>query len=219
MAAYVGDSAKVTEARVQEVWDNASDALTSAAAGQPDASGAAPTLAITRLDIVRTLVGHDVLAAVAERENVTLPADLPLADYASQLRLPQTAEYVRLYAEFDGLLRALRTKVQSAAPDASEDDLREVYTVLLQSNEVPAGTTFDQFKTQLPAENLALVKTAAAVRKEVAELTSTMDITVNPRYQPLGIPVLEFQTQQGQLKPLVEVPLGESTKSTVTDVS
>jgi hypothetical protein len=91
--------------------------------------------------------------------------------------------------------------------------------VLVSSGEVPAGTTFDQFKQQLPAENLALVKTAAAVRTEVAELTDTLDITVNPRYQPLGIPVLEFQTQNGELKPLVVVPLGEDGDSPVTNVS
>ncbi|MBL7256914.1 hypothetical protein [Paractinoplanes lichenicola] len=222
MAAYVGDSAKITEARVQEVWDDANAALTSAAASgsaeQPE-SAAAPAMPIKRIDIVRTLVGHDVLADVAEREGVSLPADLGLADHASRLRLPQTAEYVRLYAEFDGLLRALRTKVQSSAPEVTEDDLREVYTVLLRSGGVPAGTTFDQFKTSLPAENMALVKTAAAVRKEVGEFTGTADITVNPRYQPLTIPVLEFQTEQGELKPLVEVPLGESSQSTVTDVS
>ncbi|MBM2619311.1 hypothetical protein JIG36_27545 [Actinoplanes sp. LDG1-06] len=215
VAAYVGDSAKVTEARVQDVWDNAEEALTAATADQPEA----PAMSITRADIVRTLVGHDVLTGVARREGVTLPAELALGDYATQLRLPQSAEYVRLYAEFDGLLRALRTKVQSSAPDATDDDLREVYDVLLSSGEIPAGTTFDQFKQQLPAENLALVKTAAAVRKEVAELTDTMEITVNPRYQPLNIPVLEFQTQSGQLSPLVVVPLGEGADSPVTDVS
>ncbi|MBU2668797.1 hypothetical protein KOI35_35330 [Actinoplanes bogorensis] len=219
VAAYVGDTAKVTEARVQEVWDNASAALTSAAAQQPEASGAAVKLPITRADIVRTLVGHDVMMAVAKRESVSVPTDLALGDYASQLRLPQSAEYVRLYAEFDGLIRALRTKVQSSAANATDDDLREVFDVLTTSGEVPAGTTFEAFKQQLPAENLTLVKTAAAVKKEVAELTGTMDITVNPRYQPLGIPVLEFQTQQGELKPLVVVPLGEDKGSPVTDVS
>lgn len=219
VAAYVGDSVKVTETRVQEVWDNASAELTRAVAEQPDAPDGAATMPITRAEIVRTLVGHDVLADVAKREGVTAPADLALSDYATQLRLPPTTEYVRLYAETDGLLRALRAKVQAGAPDATEDDLRQVFNVLLTSGEVPAGTTFDQFKTQLPAENLALVKTAAAVRKEVAELTDTLDITVNPRYQPLSIPVLEFQTQQGQLKPLVNVPLGEATDSPVTDIS
>ena len=88
------------------------------------------------------------------------------------------------------------------------------------AGEVPADTTFEQFRTQLPAENLQLVKTATAVRNEVAEVTDPMKITVNPRYQPLGIPVLEFQTQNGALRPLVVVPLGASGNTDpVTDVS
>lgn len=219
VAAYVGDTAKITETRVQEIWDNTSAELTSAVAEQADPAAGTPAMPITRADIVRTLVGHDVLADVAKREGATVPGDLPLSDYANQLRLPPTAEYVRLYAETDGLLRALRTKVQATAADPTDDDLREVYSVLLGAGQVPAGTTFDQFKTQLRPEDLALVKTAAAVRKEVAELTDTLDITVNPRYQPLSISVLEFQTQQGQLKPLVNVPLGEVADSPVTDIS
>nr|WP_221376736.1 hypothetical protein [Actinoplanes polyasparticus] len=219
VAAYVGDDTRITEKRVQEVWDDAFAAVQTANA---DAEASAPpaTLSITRADIVRTLVSNNVLTEVVQRESVTAPAELPLGDYATQLRLPQDAEYVRLYAESDALIRALRTKVQAAAADVTDDDLREVFDVLLSAQEVPAGTTFEQFKTQLPAENLALVKTAAAVRAEVAETTDAMKITVNPRYQPLTIPVLEFQTQNGALKPLVSVPLGATPDGNpVTDVS
>ncbi|HET6478607.1 MAG TPA: hypothetical protein VFG35_01005 [Actinoplanes sp.] len=220
VAAYVGDTSRITEERVQEVWDDAFTALQGQAAEQPAASAAAVTLPITRSDIVRTLVGNDVLSEVAKRQSVTLPADVPLGDYATQLRLPQAAQYVRLYAESDTLIRALRTKVQTSAPAPSDADLREVFDVLVSAQEVPAGTPFEQFKTQLPAENLQLVKTAAAVRNEVAEVTDKMRITVNPRYQPLGIPVLEFQTQNGALRPLINVPLGATTNGDpVTDVS
>jgi hypothetical protein len=220
VAAYVGDDIRITEARVQEVWDDASTAVREASADQPDPAAAMTAMPITRADIVRTLVSHDVLGEVAKRESVPAPAELPLGDYATQLKLPQTAEYVRLYAESDALIRALRTKVQSSAGAPSDDVLREVFDVLVQAQEVPGGTTFEQFKTQLPAENLALVKTAAAVRTEVAETTDAMKITVNPRYQPLGIPVLEFQTQDGALKPLVNVPLGEAPgNNPVTDIS
>ncbi|MCO8277129.1 hypothetical protein M1L60_41800 [Actinoplanes sp. TRM 88003] len=219
VAAYVGNDTRITEKRVQEVWDDAFAALQKTNA-EAEASAPPAALSITRSDVVRTLVSNNVLTEVAKRESVTAPTELPLGDYATQLRLPQDAEYVRLYAESDALIRALRTKVQAAAADVTDDDLREVFDVLIEAKEVPEGTTFEQFKTQLPAENLALVKTAAAVRKEVAETTDSMKITVNPRYQPLVIPVLEFQTQDGALKPLVNVPLGGSPESNlVTDVS
>jgi hypothetical protein len=220
VAAYLGDSGRITEERVQAVWDNAFAAVRDQAAAQPEASAAPAKLSITRGDVVRTLVSSDVLAEVAKRESVTLPAELPLGDYATQLRLPQEAEYVRLYAESDALLRELRTKAQAGAPEPTDADLREVYDVLVSAKEIPADTTFEQFKTQLPAENRQLVKTATAVRNEVAEVTDTMKITVNPRYQPLGIPVLEFQTQDGALRPLVVVPLGAAgDNDPVTDIS
>ena len=226
VAAYVGDSGRITETRVQEIWDDARTELTEAAAQQPEAAAQQPgasagpaAMPITRGDIVRTLVSADVLAQAAQRQNVTVPANLPLGDYATQLRLPQTAEYVRLYAESDARIRLLRDKAQNA-PAPTDADLREVYDVLIKSKGIEGGTTFEQFKTNLPPENLTLVKTAAAVRNQVAEVTKAMRIRVNPRYQPLTIPVLEFQAENGELRPLVTVPLGAGAdESTVLDVS
>ena len=213
VAAYVGDSGRITEARVQEVWDDARQALTEASAAQPAASAGPAAMPITRADIVRTLVSADVLAQTAQRQNVTLPGTLPLGDYATQLRLPESAEYVRLYAESDARIRLLREKAQQNAPNPSDDDLRAVYDVLIENKEIDASATFEQFKANLPAENLTLVKTAAAVRSEVAEVADTKSIAVNPRYQPTTIPVLEFQTQNGELRPLVTVPLGNNSGS------
>src|SRR5688572_7651854 len=92
VAAYVG-AGKVTETRVQEVWDEAREAVTADAATRPQPSPSASAepdaMPITRSDVVRTLVAVEVLAEVAKRENVTLPADLSLADYATALRVPE----------------------------------------------------------------------------------------------------------------------------------
>lgn len=218
VAAYVGGG-KVTESRVQEVWDEAREALTDAGpqAGAESASPAA--LPITRSDVVRALVSVDVLTEVAKKENVTLPADPALADYASALRLPESTEYVRLYARSDSLIKALRQNAQNA-PAPTDADLREVFDVLVANEQIAPGSTFAEFKTALPAQNMQLVQSAAAVRNEINEVTGPLRIRVNPRYQPLGIPVLEFQTQAGELRPLVVAPLGaEGADSPVTDVA
>jgi hypothetical protein len=217
VAAYVGDSGRVTEKRVQEVWDDAQASL----AAVPEAKGAMP---LTRGDIVKTLVSADVMGQVAKRENVTLPTNLPLGDYATQLKLPQNAEYVRLYAETDAVIRLLRERAGAATASSkappSDDDLRQVYDVLKSAGEVDPNMPFEQFKTALPAENLQLVTASAAVRDEVVQTTDKLRIKVNPRYQPLQISVLDFQTQNGELKPLVTVPLGAKDGSApVTDVS
>ncbi len=219
VAAYVGDS-KITESRVQGIWDEAREAFASAPAPAPaDGAQAAPaTLSITRSDVVRTLLSVDVLAEVAKRENVTLPADLSVPDYATALRVPENTEYVRLFAEADTYVKLLRQKAQDA-PAASDADLREVYDVLAENQQVPPGTTFEAFKTALPEQNKVLVQSAAAVRNDINEVTGGMGIRVNPRYQPIGIPVLEFQTQNGELRPLVVAKLGAGSTAPVTDLS
>lgn len=215
VAAYVGDSTRITEKRVQEIWDDARTSLSEA--------GAQGTVPISRGDIVRTLVSADVMTEVAKRENVTLPTNLPLGDYATQLKLPEQAEYVRLYAESDALIRLLRERAGASASSGaqpSDDDLRTVYDTLREAGEVDPSLPFEQFKTQLPADNLQLVITSAAVRDEVAAAAGDLKIKVNPRYQPLQISVLDFQTQQGQLRPLVTVPLGAADAGApVIDVS
>ncbi|GIF19304.1 hypothetical protein BJ973_006349 [Actinoplanes tereljensis] len=213
VAAYLGD-VRITESRVQDVWDEAQDAVVEAAGPAP----AAPvTMPITRTDVVRTLVSSDVLAKVAKQQSVSLPADLSYDEYATSLHVPATTEFVKLYAQADTYVRLLREGVKN--PPASTDaDLREVYDVLSENGQVE-GYSFDQFKQSLPDSNKQLVQTATAVRQEIAEITAPMNITVNPRYQPLGIPVLQFQTQNGAVRPLVSVPLGADESVPVSAVS
>jgi hypothetical protein len=214
VAAYLGD-VRITESRVQDVWDEAQDAVVEAA-GQ-GATATAATMPITRTDVVRTLVSADVLTKVAKQEGVALPADLSYDEYATSLHVPATTEFVKLYAQADTYVRLLREGVKN--PPASTDaELREVYDVLAANGQVE-GYSFEQFKQSLPDNNKQLVQTATAVRQEIAKITEPMDITVNPRYQPLGIPVLQFQTQNGAVRPLVSVPLGADESVPVSAVS
>ena len=219
VAAYVGGG-KVTESRVQQVWDEARAAAAADLAARPATGSAEPAaLPITRSDVVRALISVDVLTEVVKRENVPAPAAPPLAEYASALRLPERTEYVRLYARSDSLIKALRQAAQNA-PAPTDADLRGVFDVLVANEQIPPGSTFAEFKKALPAQNMQLVQSAAAVRKEIDEVTGPLRIKVNPRYQPLGIPVLEIQTQKGELRPLVVAALGaEGADSPVTDVA
>ncbi|WP_433300871.1 hypothetical protein ACQP2F_04480 [Actinoplanes sp. CA-030573] len=215
VAAYVGDS-KISESRVDGVYDEVRAATQAAPAAAGDTAAAAPQ--ITRADVVRTIVSADVLAKVAQQHSVSLPADLQLDDYASTLHVPATTEYLKLYAEADQYVRLLRQGVKNA-PEPTDADLREIYDVLVKSGQVPEGGTFEQFKQSLPAENKQLVQTATAVRSEINEVTGPLKVKVNPRYQPATIPVLQFQTQNGEVRPLVSAPLGEDTSAPVTDLS
>lgn len=205
VAAYVGGS-ELTEARVQQVYDQ----VRAATGGEP---AAAP---ITRTDVVHTILSDQVLAEVAKRHSVALPADLSTTDYATTLHLPADSEYVRLYAESDTYVKLLRQGVKDL-PEPTDAELQEIFDILVANGQVPKGGTFADFKTSLPAENKQLVQTATAVRKEITEVADSLDIHVNPKYQPIGIAVLQFQTSNGEVRPLVTAPLGPDETSPVTD--
>jgi hypothetical protein len=215
VAAYVGDT-KITESRVDAVWNEARDAVQAAS---PPASGEALAISITRADVVRVLVSADVLPEVAKKHNVSLPSNLQLNEYASALHVPASTEFVRLFAQSEGYVSALQQSVKNA-PAPTDDDLREVFDALLAAGQQAAqGTTFEQFKSGLAAQNVQAVQVAAAVRNEINEAATPLDVRVNPRYQPLGIPVLQFQTQQGAVKPLVVASLGKDETVPVTTIS
>jgi hypothetical protein len=220
VAAYIGGSSKITESRVQDVFDEVTSAAATAekAPAQPgQAVDTGPV--VSRADVLRTLLTVQVLGEVAKRQSVTLPADLSLTEYATALRVPAQTEYLRLYAQGDTLIKLLRQKAQNA-PAASDEVLRQVYDVLITNQEIPATAGFAEFKANLPEQNKVLVQSASAVRQQISEVADGMDIKVNPRYQPVGISVLEFQTQAGELRPLVTAPLGdEDDAAPVTDLS
>jgi hypothetical protein len=215
VAAYLGDE-RIAESRVQDVWDEANDAVT--AAGQPAQPGEAAPAPITRADVVRALVGVSVLAEVAKKHDVTLPADLKLAEFATALHVPATTEYIKLYAENQAYLQLLQQGATSA-PEPTDADYKGVYDVLVANQGIEPGTTFEAFKGGLSDQNKQLVQRATAVRKEIAEAVGPMDITVNPRYQPLEIPVLQFQTQNGNVRSLVAAPVDEGHSVPVVPAS
>jgi hypothetical protein len=213
VAAYVGP-AKITDARVDAVFDDAHDKLVAAAAQQ---SGKPVTMPITRADVVRTLLSAQVLEQVAKQHNLTLPADLGIADYANSVHIPENTEFVRLFAQTDAYVKLLRQDVKSA-PEPSDADLQQVFDVLASTGQIAAGSSFADFKAQLPAQNKQLVQTAAAVRKEITDVSNKMDIKVNPKYQPVGVPVLQFQTNDGQVRPLISAQLGPEDAAPVTEL-
>ena len=214
VAAYVGDG-RISEARVQQIWDEAYDAVNAQRAAAAPAEGASPsaagdaqaaTMPITRRDVVRTLISADVLGRVARQGNVTLPADLRLGTFASLARVPADTEYVRLYAEATTLAALLQARAQNP-PEATDADLREVYDAAAAA-QLTGNATFEQFKAQLAPETRQAVQSAVAVRNEVNEVTGPLRIRVNPRYQPMDVTVWPYPSDTGEVVRLMVAPLG-----------
>jgi hypothetical protein len=214
VAAYVGQDVRITEARVQRVWNEAQAAVTAT----PAQDGKPAQLRITRSDVVRTLLAVPILDEVAKRQSVTLPPQIDSSEAVATTGVPAKAEFTQLYAHADTLVKLLRQQAQNA-PEPTEADLRSVYDALVAAGEAQPGS-FDSFKSSLPPQNAALLRSSTAVRNEITQVADPMDIRVNPRYQPLAISVLDLQTQTGATKPLITAPLGANQDSApVSDAS
>lgn len=201
VAAYVGGAERITEDRVDAVYNDVRDKLQAAA-------GKAVTPPITRTDVVSVLVGSEMIDKIAAQQGVTAPADLQVPALAQALKLPADSEYAKLYAEWEGVVSALRAKVTSPGKP-TDADLQELFDSLVDIQGVDPSTPFATFKQQLAqSQNMAVVQQTVAVRDEIVKASSGFGIRVNPRYQPAHLPILETQGQNGQLYPLMTAPIG-----------
>jgi len=213
MAAYVGD-VKISDARARAVYDEVHKAL---AAARPAANGA-PAREVTRADVVGVLVGAELLPELAKQQNVSLTSDIPLETYAAALRLPANAEYTRLYVQASEYARQLLPKV-TGGPQPTDADLREVFAALVKATGT-SGTTFEQFKSGLTADNTKAVQTAAGLRQEIDDAATKADLRINPRYEGASLPVLQSQLQQdGPLVRLMSAPLAAGDAAPVSATS
>jgi hypothetical protein len=213
VAAYIGD-VKIADSRARAVYDEVHKAL---AAAQPSANGA-PAREVTRADVVGVLIGAELLPELAKQQNATLASDIPLETYAAALQLPAKTEYTRLYVQASEYARALLPKVTSA-PQPTDADLHEVFDALINATGT-TGTTFEQFKGGLSADNTKAVQTAAGLRQEIDDAATKAKLRINPRYQGASLPVLQSQLQQnGPLVRLMSAPLAAADAAPVSATS
>jgi hypothetical protein len=116
-------------------------------------------------------------------------------------------KFVQLVAQANAALATIRSVGQPTAP--TEADQRAVYQELTAAGILTAGTTFAQIKDQLDSDDM---RAALGLRTVIADGVAKYGVTVNPRYQPLGIPV-PFTLDNGQVNTEVDVPLNTSTAS------
>ena len=173
---------------------------------------------ITNRDVLNTMVSREVLGEVAKTKNVTVPADLPLAEYAQRIGLPADSTFVRTYVEVQGLIFGLTQAVKPATP--TDDDVRGVFERLKATGAMQAGLTAEQFSAGISAEARQTLGSAISVRNEVQAQVDKSNVRVNPRFDPAEIDVYSEQGPDGKPLPLVVVDLANSEGSVpVTDVA
>jgi hypothetical protein len=215
VAAYLGSLGTITETRVQQVWNDAHQALEKQADATAAASKSAAkpvTMPITRTEVVTTLIADKLMNQVAVARGVTAQPGVTAAQAGQAVHLPATTEYVQLFASWNSLVSQLEAGAANA-PSASDADLKQIYDALVASNAFAGQSVppFDSFKSQLSADQKKEVDSTAAVRDEIKTTADSLHIKVNPRYQPAKLSLLTTQTQSGALVSLFDLPLGSNT--------
>jgi hypothetical protein len=218
VAAYVGDT-RYSQDRVTAIADEAQDKLQQALGGQASTAGASgqpERRPVSDQEVVAALVGRDVLKALAEERKIN-PLAVDANQMAQQVGVPPDTEYVRALTERDGFRLGLLQQWKSAEP--SEAELREVYDNLVKGTGGQYTDSFEQFTAGLPEQSVELVGRSAALRKEIEAEARKLDVTINPRYGPAAVSLVNTSSQQGgPLISLIEVQLS-ARESGVRDVS
>ena len=210
VAAYVGQ-ARITEQRVTDVFEGARANQVAATPGQP------PVTAISRQDVVDTMVGLDVMRELARQRKVS-PTAIDPSRVAQSLGVKAQAEYVALFTEYRGLLNALSAGVQPAQP--TQADLRDVYDRLTKGGANPDGTSFAQFSSGLAEQDQQTLAQNIGLRNKLEPEIGKLDTKVNPRYRSPELPLVSTQTSDGKVLPLIVLRLAPSTsESPVLDLS
>ncbi|MFI5935587.1 hypothetical protein [Actinoplanes sp. NPDC051494] len=227
VAAYIGDET-ITESRIQGIYDQVKDELTTAraqaqAAGEANGASseaAAPlTMPIKQQDVLNTLLSIDVLRKAAAAKGVQ-PAAEPTVEQVAQARnLSPAWEYTTLFTETYRLRSALQAKVTPAT--LTEDDLRDVHRRLIAGGGADPATSFEDFSTTLSPENKTLLETYVALRNDLQKIVADEKVKLNPRFGDQEVTLLSAQSADGKDVPLVSVTFaGDADEAPyVTDVS
>jgi hypothetical protein len=221
VAAQIGDF-KVTNQQVDQIVQQIDDQVAAArqkqAATQAQASPgvtAAPTASAQGLaanqigDVRATVVQLAVFDELARRVAVGKGLSLPTQDYkaaAQQIGLNENNPYIKLAVDADGYRTLLLSKAQPATP--TEADLQQAYQkVAASGGQVPS---YEELKPQLQA--LPALGEGLGLRTELLAAASQYGLVVNPRYQPLEMPLAAVTSGQSQVV-LVSMSLGTSSGS------
>jgi hypothetical protein len=217
VAAYVGDT-RYSQDRVTAIADEAHDRLQRVLDEQQPAGASSPPVErpVSDEEVVSALVGRDVLKSLAQERDIN-PLDVDANQIAQRVQVPPDTEFVRALAEQDGYRLGLLQRWESA--EASEAELHEVYDNLVKGTEGQYTDSFEQFSSTLPAQSVELVGRSASLRRDIEAQARRLDVTVNPRFGPAVLTLVNTSSQQGgPLISLLDAQLN-AAESGVRDIS
>jgi hypothetical protein len=144
----------------------------------------------TRQRVVQFILFNELARRYAAEKGLAFTAP----DYTSlapQLGLPADNPYVKLAADSDAYRTLLLTKVSAAIP--TEADLVDAYARVKKAS--PDAPSYAELKPQLVA--LPDLGQGIALRAELDAAMKRYGVTLNPRYEPIEIPLIVVSAGNG----------------------
>jgi hypothetical protein len=148
---------------------------------------------LSRDQVLQFLVADKLCTELTADAGVSVPAP-------AQTPPPGTPELAVIYNHLQSCIEVL----PSQPVEATEADLREVFDNLVAEGAYPPGTNFDEIKAEFAGQaNSEQVGLAAALgkRKALYDALNSKNVTVNPRYDALRIPILVYPKVPTQEQP------------------
>lgn len=215
VAAYVGDRTYSVD-RVDAIYDDAQAKYAEAIRQSATQAGATPDAEqlrsrVTRQDVVNLLVSIDLGKRVVAEQGLQVPDQVTPEQLAQQLQMPPQAEFAKLWGEWADISMVLSQKLPPA--ELSDASVMAVYHAIEETGGIQAGLSVGEVR-QLFGEG-GFVRTASALSAALEEEADKVDLSVNPRFRPLGVP---SWVNKGQELVFYALPYVDAS-GPVTDIS
>ncbi|WP_091292994.1 hypothetical protein [Micromonospora halophytica] len=215
VAAYVGDRTYSVD-RVDAVYDDAQARYAEAVRQSAAQAGITPTAeqlrsSVTRQDVLNLLVSIELGKRIVAEQGLSVPDQVTPEQLAQQLQMPPQAEYAKLWAEWWDISQVLSQSLPPA--QLSDESVMAVYQAIVKAGGIQPGLSVGQVRQLFGAGGF--VRTASALSAALEAEADEVDLSVNPRYRPLGVP---SWVNKGQELVFYALPYVESG-SPVTDIS
>ena len=215
VAAYVGDRTYSVD-RVDAIYDDAQAKYAEAIRQSATQAGVTPDAEqlrsrVTRQDVVNLLVSIDLGKRVVAEQGLQVPDQVTPEQLAQQLQMPPQAEFTKLWGEWADISMVLSQKLPPA--ELSDASVMAVYHAIEETGGIQSGLSVGEVR-QLFGEG-GFVRTASALSVALEEQADKVDLSVNPRFRPLGVP---SWVNKGQELVFYALPYVDAS-GPVTDIS
>ncbi|MER6594733.1 hypothetical protein ABT214_23345 [Micromonospora purpureochromogenes] len=215
VAAYVGDRTYSVD-RVDAIYDDAQAKYAEAIRQSATQAGVTPDAEqlrsrVSRQDVVNLLVSIDLGKRVVAEQGLQVPDQVTPEQLAQQLQMPPQAEFAKLWGEWADISMVLSQKLPPA--ELSDASVMAVYHAIEETGGIQAGLSVGEVR-QLFGEG-GFVRTASALSAALEDEADKVDLSVNPRFRPLGVP---SWVNKGQELVFYALPYVDAS-GPVTDIS